>query len=441
MNFIQTEKIAPNNVNHLEDGQQVRLRGCVQHIRAFSWGAFLILRGDDGFIQTVVEDSAMLKGVSEGCGVVVEGKVRPSKVNNPIILNKAVEIGLETIEVLSSPAEPMPFDINKKEINLHMDVKFDHRPLALRQPRERAIFKVASALTAGFRDYLMKAGFTEIHTPKLCSAGAEGGANIFEVDYFGRKAFLAQSPQFYKQMGVGIYNRVFEVAPVFRAEKHATSRHMNEYISMDYEFGPIECWTEVMSLQADMLASMMQRVENECAHELGLWNAAVPVVPDRIPVLKLHEAHELVKKHTGKDYTSEPDLAPEEEGIICELAAQEMDSEFIFITHFPEDKRPFYTMNDPENPGETLSFDLLFRGLEITTGGQRIHDYDMQVEKIKKFGLSPEDFEGFLQIHRHGMPPHGGLAIGLERLTARILGIANVKECGMYPRDVNRLTP
>lgn len=438
---VPCTRIEPQNTRDIKDGQNVRLRGFVQHIRLFSWGAFLILRGDDGYIQTVVGDPAMLEGISEGSGVVIEGTARSSKINNPIIENNSVEIGVEKITLLSSPAEPAPFDLNKKELNLHMDVKFDNRPVALRQPREGAIFRVAASLTAGFREFLSESGFMEMHTPKLCFAGAEGGANIFAVDYFGRKAFLAQSPQFYKQMGVGIYNRVFELGSVFRAEKHATSRHLNEYVSMDYEFGPIESWTEVMSMEAALLKHMMERLKKDCVQELSLWNAQIPEIPDEVPAIKLSEAHELVKDKTGKDYTGEPDLAPEEEEILSEIAMEKWGSELLFITHFPTEKRPFYTMDDPENPGETLSFDLLFRGVEITTGGQRINDYDMQVEKMKSFDLNPDDFESFLQIHRYGMPPHGGLAIGLERLTAKILNISNVKECSMYPRDVNRLTP
>jgi aspartyl/asparaginyl-tRNA synthetase len=306
---------------------------------------------------------------------------------------------------------------------------------------ERARLKVSEAITRGFREYLLGRGFTEIHTPKICLTGAEGGANIFTVEYFDRKAFLAQSPQFYKQIGVGIYERVFEVGPVFRAEPHQTSRHVNEYTSLDYEMGFIESFTDVMSLESALLAHCLDILRAEYGYELSMLEADVPVVGEEIPSVTLEEAHGITGKITGNDYSGEPDLEPEEERILCDYSSKEWGSEFLFVTHFPTEKRPFYTMDDPLNPGTTLSFDLLFRGLEVTTGGQRIHDYGMQVDKLRAFGLDPGDFSGYLQAHLYGLPPHGGLAIGLERMTARILGIENIRYTTMFPRDVKRLTP
>jgi nondiscriminating aspartyl-tRNA synthetase len=300
---------------------------------------------------------------------------------------------------------------------------------------------VASVLAELFSRFLLEEGFTGIHTPKICSAGAEGGANIFPVDYFGERAFLAQSPQFYKQMGVAVYERVFEVGPVFRAEPHQTTRHVNEYTSLDLEMGFIDGQEQVMGLEAAFLRWAFEKLPELCGYELELLKAEVPLVPGSIPCLTLAEAHELAGEILGRDFSAEPDLEPVEERALCTRMEEETGSGLVFVTHFPTEKRPFYAMDDPEDSKLTLSFDLLFRGLEVTTGGQRIHDYEAQVEKMRRFGLDPRDFSGYLQAHMYGLPPHGGLAIGLERLAARLLELDNIRLTTMFPRDVKRLTP
>lgn len=425
-------------------GSRVTVHGMVQRIRRLGWGAFIVIRRHDGLLQCVMGregNEELLDSLSEEQSVEITGTVKDARIKDKSIYPDTIEIQAEEITVISEPAEHPPVDLSKKILDLHIDTNLDLRPVSLRHPVERARLKVAESFACGFAEFLRNNGFTEIRTPKIGVAGAEGGANIFKVDYFDREAYLAQSPQFYKQMGVGIYERVFEIGPVFRAEPHQTSRHINEYTSLDFEMGFITDHRDVMKMETDLLKFCLQKVSEDCRMELALLDAVMPVIEDSIPVVTLAEAHDIAGEITGKDYSTEPDLEPEEERAICEYSAKNWNCEFVFVTHFPTGKRPFYTKDDAENPETTLSFDLLFRGLEITTGGQRIHDYTEQVEKMKAFGLNPEDFQGYLQAHKYGLPPHGGLAIGLERITARLLGVENIRLTTMFPRDVKRLTP
>jgi len=373
--------------------------------------------------------------------IAVTGTLKSAGIKDASINPSGVELHVEEVKVIGLPEEQPPVDLTKKLLDLHIDTNLDLRPLSLRHPVERARLKIAETLAGEFRRSLTEEGFTEIHTPKICSAGAEGGANIFRIKYFDREAFLAQSPQFYKQMGVGIFQRVFEVGPVFRAEPHQTSRHINEYTSLDYEMGFITDFADVMELEVSILRNCLEALKRERAYELKMLKVQLPLLPEEVPVITLEEAHDITSDIMGRDMTAEPDLEPEEEKVLCRYSVENWASDFLFVTHFPTEKRPFYTMDDPDNPGTTLSFDLLLRGLEVTTGGQRIHDYGMQVEKMKAFGLDPEDFQGYLQAHRFGLTPHGGLAIGLERLAARILDVDNIRLTTMFPRDVKRLTP
>lgn len=425
-------------------GSPVTLHGMIMRIRRLSWGGFVILRRHDGLVQCIVsgEDAhERLRNLEEEQSVSISGVVKEASIKDPSINPGNVEIHVDGIEVISSPGGKSPVDLSKKILDLHIDNNLDLRPLSLRHPVERARLKVAEGICRGFRDYLQQNGFTEIHTPKICLAGAEGGANIFPVTYFDRTAFLAQSPQFYKQIGVGIYERVFETGPVFRAEPHQTSRHVNEYTSLDLEMGFITDHTDVMKLEVELLGHCMTLLMEEYGPLLTLLGAEVPGMPAEVPSVTLEEAHLIAGAMDGRDYSAEPDLDPEEERLLCRHSLRDWGSEFVFVTHFPTAKRPFYTMDDPAVPGTTRSFDLLFRGLEITTGGQRIHDHGMQVDKMRAFGLDPENFAGYLQAHLYGLPPHGGLAIGLERLTARLLGVENIRYTTMFPRDVKRLTP
>jgi len=426
------------------DNQVIELTGMVQNIRVLGWGAFLILRTPGYTIQCVIDKNIVkfdLDKINVESTVKIKGNVKKSNIKDKALYPRDFEIQVSEVEIISSPSvNPLPVDTTKKELNVGLDTKFDMRPLTLRHPSERAIFKIASVIANEFGNYLTGIGFTRIFSPKIVFSGAEGGANIFKLEYFDRTAFLAQSPQFYKQIMVGVYGRVFEVAPVFRAEKHDTSRHLNEYISLDFEMGFINSFYDIINIEANMLRAILEKLKIECKNEFELLNAEVPVL-DKIVTLEISEVHEIIFKNNSKDYRHEPDLAPEEEKFICEYAKKEWGTEFVFVTHYPTSKRPFYAMEDPADPKKTLSFDLLFRGLEITTGGQRLHKYDDYIAKMKKLNMNTDSFESYLQTFKFGMPPHGGLGLGLERLTAQLCNLSNVKEASLFPRDINRLEP
>ena len=421
-------------------GETVCIKGMIHRIREMTGFAFVILRTARETVQCVYSPDfsnyRMDESVAEGCAVKVTGKVVKDETREG-----RYEMQIHGIEVLSSPAEPMPLVINKKQLdNIPIDLDLNLRPVTLRNPKERAVFKIQEGIARGFREYLFSQGFTEIRTPKICAQGAEGGANIFKLDYFGKQVFLAQSPQFYKQMLVPVYERVFEVGPVFRAEHHDTSRHLNEYISMDFEMGFIDSFYDIMNMETGALKYIMELLKKDYAEELALWSAQLPEIGD-IPVVKFMDAKEVITKKFNKKITDYRDFEPEEEQILGKWAKKEFGSDFLFVTHYPSEKRPFYAMDDPADPAYTLSFDLLFRGIEITTGGQRIHDYNEQVAKMRARGMDPADFESYLMAHKYGMPPHGGLGLGLERITMHLLGFKNVRYASMFPRDINRVTP
>ena len=334
----------------------------------------------------------------------------------------------------------MPLAISKWKLNTSLEAKLNNRAVSLRNVRERAKFKIQEGLVRGFREFLYEEGFTEIHTPKIGAKGAEGGANLFRFEYFHRPAVLEQSPQFYKQMMVGVFDRVFETAPVFRAEKHNTKRHLNEYTSLDFEMGYIDGFEDIMAMETGFLQYAMKLLEKDYAKELKMLGVTLPNV-EKIPVVRFDEAKKMVSEKYDRRIKNPYDLEPEEEHLIGTLFKEEYDADFVFVTHYPSKKRPFYAMDDPRDTTFTLSFDLLFRGLEITTGGQRIHDYRMLTEKIAARGMTEEGMEDYLSAFKYGMPPHGGLGIGLERLTMQLIGEDNVRETTLFPRDLSRLEP
>jgi nondiscriminating aspartyl-tRNA synthetase len=411
------------------------VHGAVHLLRDMGGLAFFTLRMARGAVQCVCAPDVLPEGLCEECCVELSGTVREEP-RAP----GGVEIAVESITVLSRPAAPMPVSLGRGPLRLNLDTELALRPVVLRRLKERAVFKVQEGLVRSFRDYLTGEGFTEVHTPKIVRAGAEGGSNIFKLDYFGKKAYLAQSPQFYKQTMVGVFERVFEVGPVFRAEKHATPRHLNEYTGLDFEMGYIDSFYDVIEMEAGYLRHAMKLLADEYAGELELLGAELPAA-DRIPCLRFDDAKRLAAEKYGYKIRDPYDLEPEEEIRIGQYAKEELGSDFLFVTHYPSKKRPFYAMDDPDGPKYTLSFDLLFRGMEVTTGGQRVHDYAAQVAKMEDRGMDPAEFESYLMIHRHGMPPHGGLGIGLERLTMKLCGLDNVRYASLFPRDRSRLEP
>ena len=423
------------------EGKVVSIKGAIHNIRDMSDFAFIILRTARELIQCVYSpefsDYRLKENVVEQASAKITGKVVKSQTRDG---SERFEIQIHDIEILSVPAAIPPVVINKKQVNCDLNIDLDFRPVTLRNPKERAVFKIQEGIQRGFREHLSNCGFTEIHTPKINFAGAEGGTNVFKLDYFGKTVFLAQSPQLYKQALVPVYERVFEIGPVFRAEHHDTSRHLNEYISMDFEMGFIDSFTDVMEAETGAIKNIIKTLNEEYARELKILNVTLPEV-DEIPCVRFKDAKEMVAAEYGRKIKDPYDLEPEEEQLISKLFKEKYNSEFVFVTHYPVKKRPFYAMDDPEDPKYTLSFDLLFRGMEVTTGGQRIHDYDMQVEKMIAKGLNPEDFTDFLMIHKHGMPPHGGLGMGLERFCMKLMDESNVRVASLFPRDLSRLTP
>lgn len=419
-------------------GKEVKVNGAVHTIRDMGDVAFVVLRKREGLLQCVFEEGVTafdIKALKEASTVEVEGVVAvEDRAPN------GIEVRLKTIKVLSEPTEPMPLAISKWKLNTSLEAKLAMRPISLRNVRERAKFKIQEGIVRGFREFLFKEGFTEIRTPKIGAKGAEGGANMFRLEYFHRPAVLAQSPQFYKQMMVGVFDRVFEAAPVFRAEKHNTKRHLNEYTSLDFEMGYIDSFEDIMAMETGFLQYTMELLQRDYAKELKMLNVVLPKT-DKIPAVRFDEAKKLVSEKYDRQIRNPFDLEPEEEVLISQYFKEEYDADFVFVTHYPSKKRPVYAMDDPEDTTFTLSFDLLFRGMEITTGGQRIHDYNMFLEKIADRGMTTEGMEQYLSAFKHGMPPHGGLGLGLERLTMKLLGEENVRETTLFPRDLSRLEP
>ena len=446
------------------------LHGMVHNIKNMTDFSFIQLRLSDAVIQCVQDQETVIKMRTEDqlkeaapmnlpiqvdqmgqpvqsdqpereirlqneMAVAVTGKLRPEP-RAP----HGFELVLRSVVVLSIPAQQRPLPLAKKKNQVSLEILLNLRPISLRHPMQRHLFKLQEGICRSFRLFLTQEGFTEIHTPKITASGAEGGSKIFKLDYFGQKAYLAQSPQLYKQMMVGVYERVFETGPVFRAEKHNTTRHLNEYTSLDFEMGFISSFYDVIEMETAFLQAMVSHLKTTCADALQALNISL-TCPVKIPAIRFSEAKDkLMARH--RDLVKDPyDLEPEEERLIGQMIHEETGSDFVFITHYPAKKRPFYTMEDPVDPKYSLSFDLLYKGLEITTGGQRIHDYQQQVDKMIRLGMHPEHFTSWLQIHACGMPPHGGLGIGLERLLMQMTGLDNIKKAALFPRDLSRLEP
>jgi len=422
-------------------GQEVTIKGWVDVRRDQGKLIFLDFRDMSGKVQGVILPASLAHEIGSKIRTewVVEvcGKLNPRPEKNIVVekMNGEIELEILDIKVLSKSHE-LPFELGTE---LNLDTYLDYLPLSLRAEKQRAIFNIQAVIITAFREFLSKENFTEFQSPKLIGEDAEGGANAFNVEYFGHIAHLAQSPQLYKQIMVGVFERVFTTGNVYRAEKHSTSRHLNEYTSLDLEMGFIKDHTDIMEIETKLLAYIMKELCQKCVTEFKLLKSEIPVVPEKIPVLKLREAQKIIEKEYGEDCSGQPDLEPQHERWLCEYAKKTWGSDFIFITHFPITKRPFYTYEDEEDLGYVKGGDLLFRGVEITTLAQRIHDYDKLVASMIKNKLDPEKFRYYLQAFKFGMPPHGGFGLGLERLTAKLLGLENVKEASLFPRDLNRI--
>ncbi|MBP9711215.1 MAG: aspartate--tRNA(Asn) ligase [Candidatus Pacebacteria bacterium] len=417
-------------------GERVLIQGSVSVRRDQGKMVFFDFRDRSGAVQGVVlPKSEAIENAKETRAefiVSVEGTVnkRPEKNINAEVQNGDIELEVHTLDILSK-AE-IPFELGS---DVNLDTHLDHLPFTLRSERSKNIFKVQATIAEAFREAMRQEDFTEFQSPSLVGGDAEGGAAAFKVDYYyDQKAFLATSPQLYKQMLAGVFERAFTVAKIFRGEKHATTRHLSEAVCMDFEMAFVKDHTDVMDMLEKTIKHMVNKVDEKHGDVFATFATEKPLVPEKIPVLKLREAQEILGVSTD-----EPDLEPEHEKKLWEWAKKEHNSDFVFVTHFPLSKRPFYTYEDENDKGYTKYFDLLFRGLEINSGGQRVHNHDELVERIKAKGLDPEKFSFYLEAFKTGMPPHGGCSTGLERMTARMLNLPNVKEATLFPRDLNRI--
>lgn len=424
-------------INELEHciNQKVLLRGWVHKITDLSHVVFIKLRDKSGLIQLVCEKDQIkdlrLENSIEVVGKVCSNEKAPGK----------IEVVVEEVKVLGNTYyDKLPFEINSFKNKATLETQLDHRTISLRRPEIRAIFKIQSEIEAAFRKYLKERNFEQIHTAKIIDSSTEGGSEMFTVNYFDRRSFLAQSPQFYKQMMVGAgFERVFEIGHAYRAELHNTWRHLNEYVSLDVEMGFIKDEFELMDLEEGFINYLFNHLNKVCKKELEMYKIDLPNEVF-IPRITLQEAHAiLLDKYNKKSPIGNIDA--EGEVLISKYVKEKYNCDFVFLTKYPVSKRPMYTMPDDENKELTKSFDLIYDGLEITTGGQRINDYEMLKENIIKFGLNPEDFDFYLETFKYGMPTHGGFAIGLERLTMKILKLTNIREATLIPRDMKRLTP
>jgi nondiscriminating aspartyl-tRNA synthetase len=423
-------------------GKEVTIKGWVDVRRDHGKLIFIDLRDMSEKVQMVVlpnhkDAHTIAQAIRNEWVLEVKGKVnaRPEKMVNQHETNGTLEVEVLEIKILSA-AKEIPFELGS---DINIDTYLDNLPYTLRTPKARSIFKIQSEIINAFRQFFLGQDFIEFQAPKLIGEDAEGGANSFDIEYFGSTAHLAQSPQLYKQIMVGVFERVFAAGNVYRAEKHSTTRHLNEYTSLDIEMGFIKDHSDIMDIETKMLVYIMDELRKHTLEDFKKLGATIPEVPKEIPRLKLREAQQIIKKEYGEDCTNEPDLEPQHERWLTEYAQKTWHSDFIFITHFPITKRPFYTYEDENDPGYAKGFDLLFRGVEITTGAQRIHDYDKLVASMEKKKLDPEKFSFYLQAFKYGMPPHGGFGLGLERLTAKLLNLENVKEATLFPRDLNRI--
>lgn len=425
-------------------GEEVTIKGWVSVRRDQGKMVFFDFRDMTGMVQGVVlPQSAAIETAKETrleYVVEVQGKVneRPEKNKNAKVQNGDIELEVLQLSVLAK-AEPLPFDMSADGFNLDLPTELDHRALTLRHPRNQAVFKVQAVIIDSFREYMKSQRFFEFQAPSIAPATAEGGAEVFEVKYFDKKAYLSQSPQLYKQIVMTAFERVFSVNKVFRAEPSATTRHLTEIVSLDAEMAFIDSWTDVRDMAEATVRHILQQVGEKCEKELELLGATLPVMIDATPTLSLTEAQERIFQKTGRDVRGEKDLNPEDERAICEIIKDETGSDFVFVYGFPTRQKPFYVYPDPKNPDFNEGMDLLCRGLEWLSGGRRINDYAQLMDHVGMWGMDPKKIEMFLEAFRYGAPPEGGFAFGAERMTMQILGLKNVREATMFPRDMHRI--
>lgn len=428
-----------NNETTKYTGKKVKVCGWVNTRRDHGKIVFIDLRDRSGILQMVCP-ADLVRKIKEEYVLEIEGKIqkRPAKMVNKEIAAGKIELQAEKIKILSEAAS-IPFDFMAKELDLKLPTLLDYRPLTVRNAKIKVIFKIGEVVVDSFRKTVKELGFAEFQSPNIVPAVAEGGAEIFHVDYYDYDAYLAQSPQLYKQIMLGAFERVFTITHVYRAEPSMTTRHLSEYTSLDLEMAFIDSWEELMDTCELIIKNILSDLQKNCSKELNMHKATIPKLNKKIPRLKMRQAQEIIFERTGKDNRKELDLGPEDEQEICKWAKEKYGSELVFITHYPTKKRPFYAYPDPADPNYTLSFDLLCRGLEIVTGGQRINEYEKLKNNIEKWGNKAGKFSFYLQAFKYGLPPEGGFALGLERIVKQVLGLKNVREATPFPRDMERV--
>lgn len=420
-------------------GETVTLKGWVNTKRDHSKIVFIDLRDRTGVIQ-IVGTGEMLSALKPEDVVSLEGlvKARPEKMINPDLATGTVEIEALNLTVLSHSAE-LPIDMSKETLEVELPTLLDYRSLSFRHPKIQAIFKIQAVVIDAFRRALIEKDFLEFQAPSIINAVPEGGSEVFKVKYFDHEAYLSQSPQLYKSLLTTAFERVFSVNHIFRAEPSATTRHLTEVVSLDAEFNFIESVDEVLDMEESVVRYIFKEVNERCSQELALFNATIPLMSEKFPIIKLRDAQEIIFKRTGRDCRAEKDLAPDDEREICAWAKEEKGSDLVFVSHFLTKKKPFYCYPDPVDPEYALSVDLLCRGVEWSSGGQRLNDYETILKNVHEWGLKEEDVALYLQAFKFGSPPLGGFALGAERITMYILGLKNVREASMFPRDMERI--
>jgi nondiscriminating aspartyl-tRNA synthetase len=419
-------------------GEKVTLKGWVATKRDHGKLTFIDIRDRSGKAQLVGYQK--MSELSNEDVIEIRGTVkeRSEKQINTEIVTGRVEVDVEDYKVLAKAA-PLPFDMSKDELDLELPTLLDHRGLTLRHPRSQAIFKVQAVIIDSFREYLKSQDFLEFQAPAIAPAVAEGGAEVFQVEYFDHKAYLTQSPQLYKQIVMSAFERVFSVNKVFRAEPSVTTRHLTEIVSLDAEMGFIESWTDVRDMAENTVKYVLSQVQEKCADALKLYGVDVPVTTEKIPTMSLREAQQKIYEKSGRDVREEKDLNPEDEREICRIVKEETGSDFVFVYGYPTRKKPFYVYPNPENPEFNEGMDLLCRGVEWLSGGRRVNDYEQLMKHVEEWRMDPETIRLFLEAFKYGVPPEGGFAFGAERMTMQILNLPNVRMANMFPRDMERV--
>ncbi len=423
----------------LKAGEKVLLKGWVDTKRDHGKLTFIDLRDRSGKVQCVGFQKMSELSCESPIELIGTVKERPARMVNAELPTGTVEVDVEEYTVLAKPAEALPFDLGKTELDVELPTLLDHRPVSLRHPKVQAIFKVQAVIIDSFREYLKSQEFFEFQAPVITPAVAEGGADVFQVNYFDKKAYLTQSPQLYKQIVMSAFERVFSVNKVFRAEPSVTSRHITEIVSLDAEMGFIESWQDVKVMADNVIKYIFKQLSEKCAAELALFEVTLPSVIEETPTISLREAQEKIFQATGKDVRKEKDLNPEDEREICRLIKEETGSDLVFVYGYPTKKKPFYVYPNPEDPEYNEGMDLLCRGVELLSGGRRVNDYQQLMKHVEEWQMDPEKIKLFLEAFKYGVPPEGGFAFGAERITMQVLGLKNVREAVMFPRDMERI--